>query len=122
MDIKLIFFNYLDKLKKDLTFVNADHYIVEIPYSHYSVGLEEQIRQWFKTNGRTCEFKLHSIEFTVDFVWRYGSMDYRKRIMLPRLGVSPPKLEGCQYEWKQYVGFTETYEYCDKCGIKKEDL
>lgn len=36
---------------------------------------------------------------------------------------SPPKLgekPKCTYhEWVEYVGFTDKYEYCKKCGAKK---
>jgi hypothetical protein len=26
---------------------------------------------------------------------------------------------GCDHTWKQYQGFTENYEYCSKCDLKK---
>lgn len=31
-------------------------------------------------------------------------------------------LKKCQHEWKDYHGFTESYKYCSKCGVKKEGL
>ncbi len=30
------------------------------------------------------------------------------------------KPKECEHEWKQYVGFTETYTYCKKCDKKEE--
>lgn len=26
----------------------------------------------------------------------------------------------CEHSWKSYVGFTQAYEYCEKCNIKNE--
>ena len=26
---------------------------------------------------------------------------------------------GCYHEWKKYVGFTDVFDYCDKCGVKR---
>lgn len=28
----------------------------------------------------------------------------------------------CRHKWIDYVGFTESYRFCDHCGIKKESL
>lgn len=28
-------------------------------------------------------------------------------------------LDNCDHSWKQYQGFTENYEYCIKCDLKK---
>ena len=28
----------------------------------------------------------------------------------------------CSHEWKLYVGLVDSYEYCTKCDIKKDDL
>ena len=26
---------------------------------------------------------------------------------------------GCRHEWKLYQGFTDTYNYCSKCNVKR---
>ena len=40
------------------------------------------------------------------------------------LGVSSNKniydLSGCPHAWKTYSGFTEQYEYCEKCDTKRK--
>ena len=28
---------------------------------------------------------------------------------------------GCDHKWKQYVGFTETYWYCETCQFKTNE-
>jgi hypothetical protein len=33
---------------------------------------------------------------------------------------TPTADEVCSHTWKNYVGFTETYEYCTKCDMKRE--
>jgi hypothetical protein len=30
----------------------------------------------------------------------------------------PPKPKHCWHEWKEYIGFTERYWYCEKCDNK----
>ena len=25
----------------------------------------------------------------------------------------------CEHKWKKYQGFTDSYDYCDTCGVKK---
>lgn len=29
--------------------------------------------------------------------------------------------EECDHKWKSYTGLRESFEYCEKCDIKKED-
>lgn len=29
------------------------------------------------------------------------------------------KVPTCNHSWKVYTGFTDSYEYCDVCGVKK---
>lgn len=34
----------------------------------------------------------------------------------------PPKKKDCYHNWKEYIGFTEKYWYCETCDAKsKED-
>jgi hypothetical protein len=33
------------------------------------------------------------------------------------LGIS----NGCLHDWKQYTGFTESYWFCSRCDLKRED-
>ena len=33
----------------------------------------------------------------------------------------PPKPKHCWHEWKEYVGFTERYWYCEKCDNKSQE-
>lgn len=28
----------------------------------------------------------------------------------------------CWHKWETYVGFSWTYKFCDRCGIKKDDI
>lgn len=42
-----------------------------------------------------------------------------------KLGVSIPrfkletKSKSCNHNWKQYIGFTDTYKYCEACNEKQ---
>jgi hypothetical protein len=33
----------------------------------------------------------------------------------------PPKPKHCWHQWKEYVGFTERYWYCEKCDNKSQE-
>jgi hypothetical protein len=33
----------------------------------------------------------------------------------------PTKTKNCFHDWKEYVGFTEKYWYCEKCDAKSEE-
>jgi len=33
----------------------------------------------------------------------------------------PPKQKHCWHEWKEYIGFTERYWYCEKCDNKSQE-
>jgi hypothetical protein len=33
----------------------------------------------------------------------------------------PPKPKHCWHEWKEYIGFTERYWYCEKCDNKSQE-
>jgi hypothetical protein len=33
----------------------------------------------------------------------------------------PPKPKHCWHQWKEYVGFTERYWYCEKCDSKSQE-
>ena len=33
----------------------------------------------------------------------------------------PPKPKHCWHEWKEYIGFTERYWYCEKCDNKSKE-
>ena len=43
--------------------------------------------------------------------------------MFPYVGVDfarmEPEARSCSHEWKTYNGFTETFEFCQKCDVKK---
>jgi hypothetical protein len=56
---------------------------------------------------------------------RFPSMDIHQYYynMLPYFGADPAFVqsdEGCSHDWKNYLGFTESYEYCAKCNEKKD--
>lgn len=38
---------------------------------------------------------------------------------IKRVGYSFPEYCGCKHSFKMYIGFTESYEYCEHCGEKK---
>jgi hypothetical protein len=33
----------------------------------------------------------------------------------------PPKPKHCWHDWKEYLGFTERYWYCEKCDEKSKE-
>lgn len=33
----------------------------------------------------------------------------------------PTKTKNCWHDWKEYIGFTEKYWYCEKCDAKSEE-
>lgn len=41
--------------------------------------------------------------------------------MFPYVGVDFARIEPtiCYHEWKTYHGFTESFEFCQKCDVKK---
>ena len=34
----------------------------------------------------------------------------------------PPAFKGCSHKWKKYVGIVQTYEYCEYCDKKKNEV
>lgn len=34
----------------------------------------------------------------------------------------PPAFKGCSHKWKKYVGLVQTYEYCEYCDKKKNEV
>lgn len=41
--------------------------------------------------------------------------------VFPNVGVDWARMEpkSCSHEWKTYNGFTESFEFCQKCDVKK---
>lgn len=39
--------------------------------------------------------------------------------MIEESGLEQSDKTGCWHEWKKYKGFTDTYDYCDRCGEKR---
>lgn len=33
----------------------------------------------------------------------------------------PSKDKNCWHDWKEYIGFTEKYWYCEKCDVKSKE-
>lgn len=47
----------------------------------------------------------------------HNNSEFKK--MIEESGLDQSSTTGCWHEWKSYQGFTDNYDYCDKCGVKR---
>lgn len=45
--------------------------------------------------------------------------DRNGKLVVTNIDYDPGTIKQCVCEWVEYVGLTNRYEYCKKCGIKK---
>lgn len=53
-----------------------------------------------------------------NFWWE---IDEKENDELIKKDSEPKKTINCWHDWKEYVGFTEKYWYCEKCDNKSEE-
>lgn len=39
--------------------------------------------------------------------------------MIEESGLDLSETTGCWHDWKNYKGFTDNFDYCVKCGVKR---
>lgn len=88
---------YILKVDKDL-YKPSQHEVVDIDFVNDIVVLKDCEYGWIR-NPITTAVLLS---------------DY---ILVDSDGV--PNKDYCWHEYKEYIGFTEAYEFCTKCGEKK---
>lgn len=78
--------------------MNKDSYVYEVNLNNRKIKLTKNI---------TVPYYFY------DWWWQ----DWHKNNIEP-----PEDNKNCWHDWKEYVGFTERYWYCEKCDVKsKED-
>lgn len=48
-----------------------------------------------------------------------ADFDEWERVWRKGIAVKEPETTSCTHEWKEYIGFNDTFTYCSKCDIKK---
>lgn len=116
----------LDKVYKVLD-ENTKCYRIE-----YYPGLSNSFHKTYFEEVDSHEFHLQSAQTIVNkntYKGIFGDViderhpwnDLYKSVPAPNLPAGTViAAKECSHQWKNYLGFTETYEYCVKCNAKKE--